>query len=201
MFKKKSAFTLIEVMIVVAILSVMAVIVTADYSKSKSRARDASRKDSVKAYASAVELYYSANKSYAIKAAGCAFAGDISTNAIYKVNCVGFHGNGWGAMTRRSMVGKYDNAKSIADTLVSKGYLNSVKLDPRQKEGIYNVHDNSNDKYDDFLYVICDSSGKQAISEATATDYSVQTKLENSDSNAGAQAQHLCGIPVGTALP
>jgi prepilin-type N-terminal cleavage/methylation domain-containing protein len=61
---KKRGFTLIELIIVIAIIGLLAVIVLVALNTAKAKSRDASRKTTVHQIESALELYYADNASY-----------------------------------------------------------------------------------------------------------------------------------------
>ena len=61
---RKAAFTLIELLIVIAIIGTLTSIATASYLKAQSRSRDSARKSSVNAISTAVEAFYSAKAAF-----------------------------------------------------------------------------------------------------------------------------------------
>lgn len=58
MMRKRNGFTLLELIIVMAILSILAVIVTGTFSSSMRRGRDSRRKDDLRSITGALETYY-----------------------------------------------------------------------------------------------------------------------------------------------
>ncbi len=61
---KQKAFTLIELLIVIAIIGLLASIVLVALNNARAKARDAFRKSSLKELQSALELYYNDNNAY-----------------------------------------------------------------------------------------------------------------------------------------
>ncbi len=61
---KKSGFTLIELMVVVAIVSLLSALVVTALNSARAKGRDAQRVSSIKQVQNALELYYSDNKGY-----------------------------------------------------------------------------------------------------------------------------------------
>lgn len=63
---KQHGFTLIEIMVVIAIISLLAVVVAAGISDGPKRARDARRKGDMRSIKVALEAYFSDNQSYPV---------------------------------------------------------------------------------------------------------------------------------------
>lgn len=63
---KKSGFTLVELLIVITILAILTVIGLTAYSSVQKSARDARRKDDLRALKVALDLYYQGHKQYPI---------------------------------------------------------------------------------------------------------------------------------------
>lgn len=61
---RKPAFTLIELLVVIVIIAILTSIATASYLKAQSRSRDSVRKSAVNTISTAVEAFYSVNKSF-----------------------------------------------------------------------------------------------------------------------------------------
>lgn len=62
--KDKKAFTLMELMIVIAILGVLTTLMTGNFLTSIKRSRDAQRKNDLTTIQRALEMYYEDNKAY-----------------------------------------------------------------------------------------------------------------------------------------
>lgn len=63
-FVHKNGFTLVELMVVIAIIGILASIVLVSVSGGKSKARDAQRSSDLENFAGALEVYYSQNGHY-----------------------------------------------------------------------------------------------------------------------------------------
>jgi type II secretion system protein G len=63
---KKKGFTLIELMVVIAIIGILATIITASLSTAKAKGRDAKRISDIKTIQTALALYYNDNQFYPI---------------------------------------------------------------------------------------------------------------------------------------
>jgi prepilin-type N-terminal cleavage/methylation domain-containing protein len=73
----KRGFTLLELLVSVAIISILSAVGMVTYSEAQKFARDAKRKEDLKAIGVALELFYHTNKKYPNGVrAGCTFAGD-----------------------------------------------------------------------------------------------------------------------------
>ena len=72
MIKKypSSGFTLIELLVVIAIIGVLASVVLASLNSARAKSRDARRRTDINQLRLALELYYDANGSYPLSAAG-----------------------------------------------------------------------------------------------------------------------------------
>lgn len=64
LFKDIKAFTLMELMIVIAILGVLTTLMTGNFMTSIKRSRDAQRKNDLSTMQRALEMYYEDNKTY-----------------------------------------------------------------------------------------------------------------------------------------
>jgi len=64
MNKKQNGFTLLEILVVIALLGILATIIMGSYLASLKKARDSRRKQDLEQISRALELYYSQNNSY-----------------------------------------------------------------------------------------------------------------------------------------
>ncbi len=118
MKNKKRGFTLVELMVVIAIITFLASIVVSALNASRSKARDAERKQDMIQVRNALELYYSVNKSY--PSTGGNFY-STSVNVPGPGTCSDF--NGSGTYTRTGANGYIPN---LAPT-----YISILPIDPR----------------------------------------------------------------------
>jgi len=64
MNKKKSGFTLVELLVVISIIAILTVITASSFVESQKKSRDAARKANLKSLADAVSLYYADQGSF-----------------------------------------------------------------------------------------------------------------------------------------
>lgn len=64
----KKAFTLIELLIVIAIMGILTALITSNLQSARSRARDARRKSDLNSVQQALRLYYSDHQSFPLTA-------------------------------------------------------------------------------------------------------------------------------------
>ena len=79
--KNKKAFTLMELMVVIAILGVLTTMMTGNFLTSIRRSRDAQRKNDLSTIQRALEMYYEDNKTYPIVTG--TNAGDVNFGASF----------------------------------------------------------------------------------------------------------------------
>lgn len=225
---RKKAFTLIELMIIVAIIAMLVALVSVNFQLAQASSRDANRRESLNGYRTSLEQYYASYKTYlvgfGVKSDGTFDAGVCnygtpnskdSTSNLYinnfgpinNNNCVGYKGQSWGRFTRKNVLDfqtsddttmpKYvDNYKnsSIADVLLKKGFLSSIKTDPKAKEFFSdNVTGITANGWDDFVLAVCDNNGVQAIDPNKAKNYAFYAKLERPNTRDKKVASQSCG--------
>ena len=106
--KNKRAFTLIEILISIAVIGVLTTLVLASLSGSRERARDTRRKQDLQQMRAALEVYYNTNGQYPLEV-NCAGNGTYS-------NCD--PDTGW------------PESNPLWTELVGGGYIESLPVDP-----------------------------------------------------------------------
>lgn len=84
--KHRSGFTLIELIIVMALIAILAVAIWGNFFTSLTKGRDSRRKQDLDAVSKSLELYYNDNKSYPLPTIivwGSAFTNVINSSVIY----------------------------------------------------------------------------------------------------------------------
>jgi prepilin-type N-terminal cleavage/methylation domain-containing protein len=91
MFLNKKGFTLVELLIVIIVISILSgvVISVVNVSGMRARARDSQRKADLSKIASALELFYTDNRSYPPTAGGGWINAGISSSSLSY--CVSSH--------------------------------------------------------------------------------------------------------------
>ena len=121
----KKGFTLIEMLVVVAIIGVLASIIVPNFLSSQARARDAQRKSDLTQIGRALELYYQDYGTYPNGSGG----------NIVKCGLLGTTACTWGAI---DVNGKFNDTKTT--------YFRQLPKDPRGYTYYYRVFD-GNKKY------------------------------------------------------
>ena len=122
--RKWRAFTLVELLVVVAIIGILATVVVISYSGAQKKARDARRKSDVNTISQAAQLFFTDNGTYKISMKTVV---NGTTGAGYNGTSQGWFNEGDGTGTT------YPN--SIANGLVSWGYLSTAPSDPNGSIG------------------------------------------------------------------
>ena len=78
MKRKNRGFTLIELLVVIAIIGILASVVLASLNSARQKSRDARRVSDIKQLQLALELYFDANRSYAVALADLVSGGHIA---------------------------------------------------------------------------------------------------------------------------
>lgn len=126
-FRAKSrGFTIVEMLIVIAIIGILSGIVLVATMSSKARARDVRRRADVATIKTALELYRDLKGSYSI----------VNKNATSPNDLTGYYGNsttnyslGW---FNYECTTAANYTRSIANGLVSWGFFNAAPVDPRR---------------------------------------------------------------------
>jgi prepilin-type N-terminal cleavage/methylation domain-containing protein len=165
----KQGFTLNELLVVIAVLSILASLTIASYAQARRYARDGRRKTDTKAYVAAIEQ-------------------QRITTGSYGVAEVGNGGNGWGRVNHSA---ETETSKdTIAEKLQKQGYLGAVSFDPL-------VH--SAGDLRDYVLVLCGLNGNQLqnaadFSKRTDEAASVWTALEGTVNGTDSKnAERACG--------
>lgn len=208
MFKKIKAFSIIELLIAVAIISIIATLVTQNFNDSRARAFDSNIKSSVRGYRQALELYNTRYGSYFVydRSGGCsvsqkgADANDYRLQGNGGSGCVGYLGSGEGRITKKNPVANYQG-QSIAEVLVKEGFLNGVYTFPGSDPQNDGGAKYSREKHltDDFILTLCDSNGNEAISASSATNFGLYGQLKKENTQDTERTNQLCGAGGGTA--
>ena len=206
----KKGFSLIELLLGVAVIGVLATVVVQSFSESRIRSHDANLKTSVRAYRQSLELYNAKYKTYFVfdRTGVCvptyvAARHDASEYGLTGVGtgCVGLNGGGEGRMTRKSLTNSYGtySSLSIADILLKEGVLSEVATYPGIKT--FTSNDVSGTGVpQDFILTICDGEGKEAQSEASANNFAIYAQPLKTIAVEQQKSNHLCGSN-GTPYP
>jgi prepilin-type N-terminal cleavage/methylation domain-containing protein len=68
---KQKAFTLVELLVVIAVIGILSAVVVISTNSAKAKARDAIRISDLKGISQALEMYFQANDAYPCPAVGC----------------------------------------------------------------------------------------------------------------------------------
>lgn len=166
LIRRISAFTIVELLVIIAVIGVLASIVLVAYNGTQARARDTQRKNDLARMADALEVYYSDYGNFVETGSGC-----------------GSSGNGAGWFT-------YSNGttypRSIADCLKDNGHLAEGAKDPTGPD-VSSTPTNSNYAY--MKYHCGSGATKRAFvyakletvpQSSTATDGTCSSTLDTS---------------------
>ena len=192
---KRSAFTLIELLITVAVIGILSSIAFVAATSYLASARDSTRLFNVNYYYSAVMDRESTTGTYFIESTtggGCNAdsAAPLPPGHIYSEagqGCVGEWGNSSGIITATDATEPdlgYNPTTSIAGALQADGYINAIVTDPLTPK---------QSSYPDLFYAICDSSGQITTDKPDAVHFSILAKLEDPTSTQTSQEDTSCG--------
>ncbi len=85
MFTNKKGFTLVELLVVVAIIGLLSTLAVVALGSARQKARDAKRLSDIKQVQTALELYFSDNNTYPVVAAAGVTLGDASNKTLSSV--------------------------------------------------------------------------------------------------------------------
>ena len=202
----------------------LARLVALSLTTQRTAARDATRRDALGAYGTALEQYYAQTHSYMVVPAGCTIkTGGATGNDTYPGNasaalpegtpltkCVGFDGAGWGSINRHknSNITNYGTS-AISEELRNEGFIQTISFDPRtggsfpsQTATTVITSPSSVANFDDYILTLCDSAGNPAADAASATQYGLYAEFETASGAAapsGTHASTSCGGPSTTS--
>lgn len=180
---KKPAFSLIELLLAVAVVAILVTVVVQDLNQSRTRAYDSSIKSSVNGYRQALELHQAQYKTYFVydRVGGSCVTG--ARSGAYRLMgtgaaCVGLFGGSQGRMTRKDITGKY-STQSIADILVKEGVLSEVQTYPDMKNKPFSDNTIAAGRTtNDFVLTLCDEQENQAVSMDSALNFGIFVDLK-----------------------
>ncbi len=89
-YKKRSGFTIVELLIVIVVIAILATISIVAYSGVQTRARDTARMTGIKNLAKGIELFYAANGSYPMTSGWCTQISNPTYAAAFKAELAPF---------------------------------------------------------------------------------------------------------------
>lgn len=176
--RTKSGFSLIELMIAVAVIGIMASLVTLNLMQSRRNARDGIRKADAAAVLAAVDQFTQVNGNSLIKAdvdgngspESCVTANNLPQDSANGTGCVGASGRSYGLINLKSATVKgSDNtprtypATSIVEALNSGGFFNVTPRDPSNTDGVMLDASGNLDGTPDYAMIRACANGSQYI--------------------------------------
>lgn len=199
---KRFAFSLIELLIAVAVIGILATLTIINTTRTRTQARDANRKAAVDAYNASLEQWraLSPHKSYFVQILNQPCDASMpSYGYMLGVGdgCVGYGGGGAGRVTRKNIPASGNNrgyaATSVAEALREAGVLNAVRLDPRDVDKEFD-----DPTATDYILTTCTTDGLAAPNPVQALDFTIYANLElpnesnNWDQNDIVNARRQC---------
>lgn len=138
---RKKGFTLVELLVVMAILGILAAITLANFTTSQAKGRDAQRKSDLRQISNALEAYYTDHGSYPVGVAGKIMACGCATQNP----CV-YRACSWGGTSNREFLDGNNTVymKEIPNDPVSPRQYYYVSTDGKSY-GLYSSFENPND--------------------------------------------------------
>ena len=124
-FRRKKAYTLVEILIVISIIAILATIIIISFINAQAKSRDSKRRADVRTIANALQAYHLGSK-------------------IWFIPGTGQHGEGYGWFNYENPADNYP--KSIAHGLEEGKFLISAPRDPKMT--------NDTDATDYFQYMV-----------------------------------------------
>ncbi|MNR16482.1 putative major pilin subunit [compost metagenome] len=112
---KKLGFTIVELIVTVAVIGILASITIVAYNGTQAQARDADRMSDLEGIADAIQLYRLKNGNDIQAGSGCGYQGN---------------GGGWFNLNTNTATPDANYTKSILSCLTDEGYLNDSFTDP-----------------------------------------------------------------------
>lgn len=180
--KSRQAFTVIELMISISVISILLAIATVSFDDSRRNSRDGRRKADVQSYTNALSAYRVASGSFFVTQTGqpctvpSASPSDANPAPVTGGSCTGALGRSYGKMNLTALS---DGTRpywtnSIATTLRDLGYLGQIAKDPSAPAT------NGIDQ-PDYVLLRCCPDGSQTINTGGSI-FSVFTMLERAPS-------------------
>jgi len=207
--RRLTGFTLVEVLIAIAVIGLLAASGTVSYQRSQQASRDSRRKQDVTTYSQAVAAYLAAHGNAAIqdsKAGACNLADTTAVDpedpskAASGSGCAGASGRGYGLVNAAtgtatgitgsgiSSANRSYASVSISAALHDLGYLATPATDPRTKDASDASGGNA-----DYILLRCCNDGRQNVSDGGIA-YAVWTHLEGAiNSNDTSNTANACG--------
>jgi prepilin-type N-terminal cleavage/methylation domain-containing protein len=140
MKRYKSGFTLVELLVVMAIIGILSVVTLANFSTSQAKGRDAQRKSDLKQISIALEAYYADHGAYPVGTAGKIMAcGCATLTPCVYIAC------SWGGTSNREFIDENNTVymKEIPNDSVSSRQYYYVS--DKKSWQLYAVLENTND--------------------------------------------------------
>jgi type IV pilus assembly protein PilA len=123
MLKNKKGFTLIELMIVVAIIGILAAIAIPNFMTYQCKAKQSEAKSILGALRTAQEVYYAENSTYATSSANLDFG--VKGDRVYSITAVASSGGNPTGTATGTIGGKTDVWNLTADGTIVSGASNA----------------------------------------------------------------------------
>ncbi len=212
----KRGFTIIELSVAVAVVAILASIVTINFSQSRKNARDGVRKADAPAILTAVSQYVQANGTSFIRMydtggktlQACNISGSDPAQTGTGAGCVGAGGRGYGKINAKGITGaaangigrggssgsrEYPGNGSIVDALASGGFFDVKPVDPLSKNAATNNIDTR-----DYVLIRACPNGEQHVGNRGQL-FAVWTIIENRLTTSDMESvKRLPGFPTRT---
>lgn len=117
---KQRGFSLIELLTVIAIIGILAGVVTVNVSSARSKARDAKRQADLNSVSAALEMYYAKNKTYPTTASGWSWSSSLGAIQSY-ISTIPTDPQNSNAVYGQGYVYCSDGSKYVLDATLEKG--------------------------------------------------------------------------------